>query len=136
MQKQAKMNEGRLYGQGIGFPPRIGSDGRVAWSAGPANIRDSIRVILLTEPGERVMLRSFGGGLQRFLFEPNIVTTHRLIRQHITQALERWEPRIRLQSVIVEPDPEDPQAAVVTINYKLVTTGTGDRISLTMQLTG
>lgn len=136
MQKQAKMNEGRLYGQGIGFPPRIGSDGRVAWSAGPANIRDSIRVILLTEPGERVMLRSFGGGLQRFLFEPNIVTTHRLIQQHIVQALERWEPRIRLQSVIVEPDIEDSQAAVVTINYKLVTTGTGDRISLTMQLTG
>ena len=136
MQKQKKMSEGQLFGQGIGFPPRIGTDGRVAWTAGPANIRDSIRIILLTEPGERVMLRSFGGGLQRFLFEPNIVTTHRLIQQHITQALERWEPRIKLTSVIVEPDASDPQAAVITINYKLVTTGAGDRISLTMQLTG
>jgi len=136
MQTQAKMNEGRLFGQGIGFPPRIGSDGRVAWSAGPANIRDSIRVILLTEPGERLMLPSFGGGLQRFLFEPNIVTTHRLIQQHITQALEHWEPRIRLQSVIVEPDAGDPQAAVITIDYKLVATGAGDRISMTMKLTG
>lgn len=136
MLKQTKKNEGRLFGRGIGFPPRIGSDGRVAWSAGPANIRDSIRIILLTEPGERVMLRSFGGGLQRFLFEPNIVTTHRLIQEHITRALERWEPRIKLKSVFVEPDANDSQAAVVTIEYKLVTTGAGDRISLTMQLTG
>jgi len=131
-----KKNEGRLFGKGIAFPPRIGSDGRVAWSAGPGNIRDCIRIILLTEPGERVMLRSFGGGLQRFLFEPNIVTTHRLIQKHITQALERWEPRIKLTTVYVEPDPGDPRAAVVTIEYKLVTTGAGDRINLTMQLTG
>ena len=82
------------------------------------------------------MLPQFGGGLQRFLFEPNIVTTHRLIQQHITQALERWEPRIRLKSIKVVPDSSDPQAAVITIDYNLVATGAGDRISMTMQLSG
>jgi len=136
MAEQDRKKEARLYGQGIAFPPRIGSDGRVAWSVGPQNIRESIRIILLTGSGERVMLRSFGCGLQKFLFEPNIVTSHRLIQQQITQSLELWEPRIRLQSVKVEPDAQDPQAAVVTIDYKLVTTGASDRINLTMRLSG
>ncbi len=130
------MNEGQLFGQGIAFPPRVGEDGRVTWSAGPQNIRENIRIVLLTEPGERLMLPRFGGGLQKFLFEPNTVSTHRVIKEHVTRALERWEPRIKLKSVTVEPDSEDPQAAVITIDYTLVTTGAGDRIGLTVQLTG
>src|SRR5436305_1697397 len=29
------MDDGRIFGRGISFPPRVGPDGRVAWSAGP-----------------------------------------------------------------------------------------------------
>jgi phage baseplate assembly protein W len=130
-----KVDEGRLFGRGIGFAPRV-EEGRVVWSAGPRNIRECIKIILMTEPQERLMLPHFGGGLQKFLFEPNTVTTHRIIQHHITQSLERWEPRIRLNSVTVAPDSKDPQAAVITINYNLVATGTNDRMNLTIQLGG
>lgn len=128
------MDEGKLFGRGISFPPRIGPDGRIAWSAGPENIREAIRVILMTEKQERLMLPDFGGGLQSFLFQPNIVATHRLIQERITQALARWEPRIRVESVTVERDPADDHAAIITIAYKLVATGAGDRLSLNVQL--
>lgn len=130
------MDEGRVYGRGISFPPRIGPDGRVTWSSGPQNIRENIRVILMTEKQERLMLPDFGGGLQSYLFEPNIVSTHRLMQERITQALARWEPRIRVESVIVEPDPTtgDEESAIVTIAYRLVATGTSERISLSVQL--
>jgi phage baseplate assembly protein W len=130
-----KVDEGRLYGRGMKFPPCV-EEGRVLWSAGSQNIRECIKIILLTEPQERIMLPQFGSGLQKFLFEPNTVTTHRIIQQHITQSLERWEPRVRLNSVTVEPDSKDPQAAVITINYNLVATGTNDQMSLTIQLGG
>lgn len=129
------VNEGRLFGRGIAFPPHI-KNGRVAWSTGPQNIRESIKIILLTEPRERLMLPYFGSGLQNFLFEPNTVTTHRLIQLHITQALERWEPRIRLKSIIVEPDREHPQKAIITIDYNLISTGTDDRLNLSINLGG
>ena len=39
------VDSGNLLGRGIAFPPRVGSDGRLAWSEGEANIRDAIRVI-------------------------------------------------------------------------------------------
>ncbi len=130
------MDEGKLLGRGLGFPPRIGPDGRVVWSAGAQNIREAIRIILLTEPQERLLLPQFGGGLQSFLFKPNTVTTHRLIEERITQELTRWEPRITLEKVAVKHAPDDDQAALVTINYKLVTTGAGDQVNLTVQLAG
>ena len=51
---------GRALGRGIAFPPRIDEEGRMAWSEGVENIRESIRIILTTERLERVMLPAFG----------------------------------------------------------------------------
>lgn len=127
---------GSLYGRGIAFPPHVGADGRMAWSEGETNIREAIRIILMTEPGERLRLPEFGAGLKRFLFEPNTVTTRHLIQETINRALFEWEPRIRVESVDVQPDPNDSAAAVATITYKLVATQVLERVSLTVSLAG
>ncbi len=130
------MDPGRLLGRGISFPPRVGPDGRVAWSEGETNVREAIRVILMTEQRERLRLPEFGGGLGVFLFEPNTVTTRHLIQDRITKALEQWEPRITVESVSVEPDPEDVEAAIATITYRLVATQRRERVSLNVALSG
>ena len=98
------MDPGRIFGRGISFPPRVGADGRVAWSEGEVNVRESIRIVLMTDQRERIRLPQFGGTLHRFLFEPNTVATRRRIQDQIAIALARWEPRIAVQSIDVEPD--------------------------------
>lgn len=128
--------EGRLLGQGISFPPRIGADGRVAWSSGADSIRESIRVILMTDPGERLMLPAFGAGLRGFLFEPNIPATHRLIQERVDFTLGRWEPRIDVVRVVVDADPDDAQQANVTIDYQLVATEQRGQVGLAVRLAG
>jgi hypothetical protein len=128
------MDEGKLFGRGIAFPPRVGGDGRFAWSAGPDNIRESVRVILLTEPGERVMLPEFGAGLRRFLFEPNVVSTHRAVEEAIVQALGRWEPRVNLDAVEVQPAADDAQAAIATLRYTLIASRAQEQLRLRLQL--
>ena len=125
-----------LYGQGVAFPLRVGSDGRLAWSVGEDNIRESLRLVLMTEPGERLRLPDFGAGLGQFLFEPNDLATHALIQRRIEEALKRWEPRIRLDRVDVVADRCDPQAAMATITYRLVATQTLERISLAVPVNG
>lgn len=130
------MDAGKIFGRGISFPPRVGPDGRVAWSKGEVNIREAIRIILLTEQRERIVLPEFGGSLGQFLFEPNTVTTRHQIKDRIAKALARWEPRIRVETVDVAPDPEDPQAAVTTITYKLIATQVRERVSLNVSLAG
>jgi phage baseplate assembly protein W len=129
-------DEGRIFGRGVAFPPRVGPDGRIAFSVGAENVRQSIRVILLTEPGERIMHPAFGGGLQRFLFQPNTAATHRLIEETIQVALGRSEPRLRLDAVDVGPDPAEDRAAIAMIRYTLVATGVADSVGLRVPLGG
>jgi phage baseplate assembly protein W len=130
------MDAGRALGRGISFPPRVGPDGRVAWSEGEPNVREAIEIILRTDREERLRLREFGGGLERFLFEPNTTTTRHQLQNRITRALQAWEPRIALESVSVDEDPDDGEAAIATISYKLVATQAREQISLSVVLGG
>lgn len=129
------MDAGRLFGRGIAFPPRVVT-GRVGWSEGEQNVREAIRIILMTDQRERIRLPQFGGTLRRFLFEPNTVVTRRRIQDQIEVSLKRWEPRVRVESVTVEADVSDAKAAVATITYRLVATQSVERVSLTVPVTG
>jgi uncharacterized protein len=130
------LNRGQLFGRGVAFPPRLGPDGRWAWSEGEENVRDCIRVILETEQRERLMLPRFGVGIRAFLFEPNTVATRHQLAERISRALAQWEPRVEVAEVSVEPDPRDPTAAIATIHYKLVSTGASAQLSLALRLGG
>jgi phage baseplate assembly protein W len=118
----------------MAFPPRVGADGRIAWSEGEQNIRESIQIILQTEERERLNLPSFGAGLGRYLFEPNTVMTQTQIQDRITKAIEAWEPRVLLTDVAVIQDPLDVQSAVATIQYRLVATQIQESLSVNIQL--
>jgi phage baseplate assembly protein W len=127
---------GRILGRGISFPPRVGPDGRVAWSEGDANVQDAIRVILRTDLDERLRLPEFGAGLGRYLFEPNTVATRHQLEGRILRSLAAWEPRIAVEGVDVAADPDDPESAIATIRYKLVATQAPQRLTVAVTLAG
>lgn len=132
----ARSDIGRILGRGIAFPPRVGADGRIAWSEGEDNIRDSIRIILGTERNERLRLPDFGAGLGRYLFEPNTVATRHQLQDRILRALAAWEPRIAVEAVDVDEDPEDAESAIATIAYRLVATQVRERMTVAVTLAG
>jgi hypothetical protein len=123
-------------GRGLSFPPRIGPGGRLAWSSDEDNIRESMRVILLTEPGERVMREDFGCGLRRFLFEPNTPTTRALIRERVERSIARWERRVRVEDVAVDADPGDERVIAISIRFRQVATGSSGQLGLSLQVEG
>jgi hypothetical protein len=127
-----------IYGRGVGFDAsgfRL-EERRVRASSGPENVREAIELILATEPGERLMRPAFGAGLRRFLFEPNVPATHRLIEEQITRALRRWEPRIALDEVRVAASPVTRTEAIATVRYRLVATGLGASVGVTVAVAG
>jgi phage baseplate assembly protein W len=127
---------GQILGRGIAFPPRVGADGRVAFSEGEPNIREGIEIVLRTDQRERLRLPEFGAGLERFLFEPNTTATRREIEDRIAKSLQSWEPRIVVQSITVDEDPDDRQAAIATIDYRLIATQSSERVSVSVALAG
>src|SRR5262249_9017665 len=129
----AAVDEGRIYGKGISFPPRVGPDGTIVWSAGELNVRECICTILRTRPGERVELPAFGCGLDRYLYEPNNVATLRLISEDVQTALPRWEPRVRVDDVTATVNPDDVRAVDITISYTLVASGSQERVQVALR---
>lgn len=130
------LDEGKLFGRGINFPPKINSNGRWSWSSGSENIQQSIKIILQTELSERLMLPNFGSGLKKMLFQPNTVKTHSLIEEIIGNALTRWERRIKVTSVQVMADPKDANTAWISLRYKLIASQTNDQLQMRVQLKG
>lgn len=111
----------RYLGRGLAFPvapagPSLGT------AEGAEKVRQSIHIILDTEPGERLMRPTFGCGLRRYLMTPNTASTRALIQRDVTDALTAWEPRIRLQDVTVRPG-DDPALVVIAISYVHVRDG-------------
>jgi hypothetical protein len=109
----------RWLGNGFRFPLRPMSPpgtGGVQLVSGMALVRQSIEIILYTEPGERVMEPLFGCGLRRYLMAPNNAATRTAIRNDAAEALTLWEPRIRVTEVSVTPG-EIPTLLYLDIAY-------------------
>ncbi len=105
-------------GRGLGLPLRPGPGGALPMAEGPDAVTRSLLLVLETEPGERVMRPDFGCGLRRFLMKPNTVATRALIQREVERSLARWEPRIDLQGVAVDPG-DDPALVHVRVDYVL-----------------
>jgi uncharacterized protein len=60
-----------ILGKGFAYPMRLSPAGGVAQSRHTQKIQESIRVILGTQHGERLMRPTFGSNLKRLLFAPN-----------------------------------------------------------------
>jgi Bacteriophage baseplate protein W len=122
-------------GRGWAFPPAPTPSRALAFRAGPALVRQSILLILDTEPGERVMRPDFGCGLRRYLMEPNTPTTRAAIAREVEAALRAWEPRIELREVEVTTT-DDPSTVVVTVAYVHVRDQSPDGLQVPLTLAG
>ncbi len=96
------------------------------------SVRDSIRILLLTRPGEQLMRPRFGAGLDNFRDENNTLSVRRRIQSDITNMLQAYEPRIALDRVDVDPVDGAPGEVHIRIHYRLVRTGQAQTIGATL----
>ncbi|MFZ4699716.1 MAG: GPW/gp25 family protein [Candidatus Methylumidiphilus sp.] len=122
----------------LGWPllPLPDEFGRLDYPGLEDSIRQTIKVILSTRPGEQLMRPDFGAGLDLLLHEPNTLSTRRQIRDRVQESLTRWEPRIILDAVEVWEVANQPTYLRVEIAYRLVRNGSPGQVALTVQLEG
>jgi phage baseplate assembly protein W len=113
-----------FLGVGWAFPPRLETDGTIAEAVYEEDIRQSIQIILGTNPGERVMRPDFGAGLNAFVFEPVNITTMALVQTRVQEALIAWEPRIDVEEVKVTTDPAERNKLIIDTTYRVRVTNT------------
>jgi uncharacterized protein len=117
-----------FIGRGITFPMRVDQSGTIAMSSGVDDIDASLRVVLLTAPGERVMRPLFGCRIWELMFEPINANTLGLMGEAVREAIGRWEPRVIVEDVRVEPDRGDVGQVFIYVDY--LVKSTNDRRNL------
>jgi uncharacterized protein len=120
----------------VGWPllPVPDGNGQLHYPTYEESVRQLIRIILSTRPGEQLQRREFGAGLDNFLHQPNNLTTRRRIRDVIVESLDRWERRIILDRVEVGAVADQPSKVHIEIAYRLRRTGLMQRMGVTIEL--
>ena len=100
---------------------RIGMTGGWEEAAGVRKIEESIRIILGTQHGERVMRPNFGCNLRSLVFAPNNEATASLARHYVTEGLAQWEPRIEVLDVVIDHAAAERQTGLmpISIHYRI-----------------
>lgn len=110
-----------FLGRGVGFPIKLDKEnGDIKDAKDEESIRQSIKIILGTAKGERVMRPDFGCGIYDLVFEMTTASTAGKISQAVREALLRFEPRIDVIDIQVTSKSDDEGEKIfISIDYQV-----------------
>lgn len=124
----------RFLGTGWSFPPcferrmHASSGLNSARGIGAAlvsnetDIEQSLRILLATNPGERVMQPAYGCGIKRMVFEQLSESLLTEMRHMIEKAILFFEPRITVESIDIDAGNWENGELRILIDYTVRTT--------------
>lgn len=80
-------------------------------------LQSSVKMLLITVKGERVMLPTYGTNIRRMIFELNVASVEAIVQQEVSQAINQFEPRVTLRALQVQRLEHDPRAVNVYCSF-------------------
>jgi len=115
----------QFLGTGWGFPPAFDPRTReVVMVTQQQDVEESLRILLSTSPGERVMHPTYGCGLQRMVFENIDESRLTEIRSLVERAVLFFEPRVVLHEVMIDTEELFTGILRLRLDYSIRTTNT------------
>ncbi len=118
-------SDSQFLGTGWGFPPVFNKSAKsmgVAMVSHEEDINESLRILLGTAPGERVMYPAYGCGLKQRVFENFDNSAMTELKDTIKRAVLFFEPRITLESIDVDTQEIYQGCIRFNLNYTVRTT--------------
>ncbi|MDT4936077.1 MAG: uncharacterized protein QOK11_3969 [Pseudonocardiales bacterium] len=125
---EAPRYDATFVGRGFSWPMEVDHTGSIRLTDTAEDIERSMRIVLMTAPGERLMRPQFGCRIWDLLFEPVTPNLLGLIAEAVRQAMAQWEPRVEIEDVRPLPDGDDGALVRVQISYRV--RATNDRRNL------
>ncbi len=113
-----------IIGSGLAFPLQVDRRGGIALARDETDIEQAIELILATAPGERPMRPEFGCGVHDFVFDSIDASTVGRMELAIRDALDRWEPRVFVETVEFNLDYVGEGRLIIDIGYRVRATNT------------
>lgn len=80
-------------------------------------IKADLLHLILTNKGERLYLPDFGTNLRKYLFNPYDGITESEIKSEINEAVKKYIPNLKINSITFEEAPQSQYGAVVRLDY-------------------
>lgn len=121
-------NENNFLGTGWAFPPEFDdTTSETVMASNEDDIKQSLRILLSTSIGERVMQPKYGCNMKDYLYEPLNTSTQFLIREIVKDTILLYEPRVKLESLSLEAD-ENEGKVLIYIDYRIIITNTRNNL--------
>lgn len=119
-----------FLGTGWGFPPEFNKKGkgRVEMLSDEDDIKSSLKILLSTRLGERIMVPNYGCNLDELLFKPLNLTLKTFVRELIKNAILYYEPRIDAEKIQIDPTNELDGELLIIINYRIRATNSRNNL--------
>ncbi|MGT2476690.1 GPW/gp25 family protein [Paraburkholderia terrae] len=117
-----------IIGNGWRFPIDPDPAGGLGYVSGEQNIEQSLRILLQTDHGQRVMRSDFGCIAGRLVFAPSSEHFLRELERAVREAVRDWEPRVDLDDVRAELSLRDETIALVTVVYRIRASNTRENL--------
>lgn len=111
-----------FLGEGWRYPIRTDHRGDIETSGGEIGIEESIKLIVGTAKGERIMRPEFGCDIHDYVFSAITPKTLNLIESSVRTALIEWEPRIDVEGVDAYRDGTEANRILIDIEYRVRST--------------
>ena len=95
-------------------------------------IKQNFKMLLLTNPGERVMDPTFGIGIKTYLFENFTESTFAKIERSIIKQTNIYLPNIMINEIFFDPAQQDTNVLSVRIRYSIPNLNIRDLLEFTI----
>jgi len=96
-------------------------------------IKQNLKMLLLTSPGERVMIPIYGVGLRDYLFSPNTDLTRDEIKSEILSQISVFMPFLQEVGIDIAESQSDLNTIMIKISYYVGPIGKRDFMELVLQ---
>lgn len=111
---------------------RDSSDGFVMIKKFPTLIRQNLKMLILTNPGERIMEPEFGVGLRTYLFQNFNEGTYAEIESKIRQQVAKYLPVVNIIGLSVDPAGQDSNQLGLSLKFSIPAIGATDLLQFTI----
>ena len=123
----------------FGYAPRLPvvrdpQDGFALTKSVQETVKQNLKNLVLTSPGERIMDPSFGVGIRAWLFQQSTPTMRDQIREEIFFQTDKYMPFVTINEVRFGEDEELPEKLYIQIEYSIAGLNAVDILQLSVVL--
>ena len=101
-------------------------------------VKQNFKNLILTSPGERVMLPTFGAGVRRLLFEPSTSETFSKVSQRISSQVTKFMSYLNIENISFITSDQDsslsPNSVRLVIKYNIGPINDSDTLIITQSI--